>query len=298
MGLIPAIQGVEVLFQRAADVTQKVEEGSAELGITGLDRYLENRADPTHVSPVIEDLRYGRCEVVLAVPNSWLDVTSLSDLADLALEFHRQGRQLRIATKYPRLLRQYLFRRGINYFTLVAASGTLEAAPAAGYADVIADITETGATLRENRLKTLEEGTILASQACLIANAETLTASPEARELARSIVEPMEAHLRAEPFCRLTANVRGASADTISGTILARPALAGLRGPTIARVYNVEEEDWFSVSLLVKKELLMEAVDHLRSCGAVDIAVSGVDYLFDGYSTAYRQLFDKSACAE
>ncbi len=298
VGLIPAIQGVEVLFQRAADVTQKVEEGSAELGITGLDRYLENRADPTHVSPVIEDLRYGRCEVVLAVPNSWLDVTSLSDLADLALEFHRQGRQLRIATKYPRLLRQYLFRRGINYFTLVAASGTLEAAPAAGYADVIADITETGATLRENRLKTLEEGTILASQACLIANAETLTASPEARELARSIVEPMEAHLRAEPFCRLTANVRGASADTISGTILARPALAGLRGPTIARVYNVEEEDWFSVSLLVKKELLMEAVDHLRSCGAVDIAVSGVDYLFDGYSTAYRQLFDKSACAE
>ena len=298
MGLIPAIQGVEVLFQRAADVTQKVEEGSAELGITGLDRYLENRADPTHVSPVIEDLRYGRCEVVLAVPNSWLDVTSLSDLADLALEFHRQGRQLRIATKYPRLLRQYLFRRGINYFTLVAASGTLEAAPAAGYADVIADITETGTTLRENRLKTLEEGTILASQACLIANAETLTASPEARELARSIVEPMEAHLRAEPFCRLTANVRGASADTISGTILARPALAGLRGPTIARVYNVEEEDWFSVSLLVKKELLMEAVDHLRSCGAVDIAVSGVDYLFDGYSTAYRQLFDKSACAE
>ena len=298
VGLIPAIQGVEVLFQRAADVTQKVEEGSAELGITGLDRYLENRADPTHVSPVIEDLRYGRCEVVLAVPNSWLDVTSLSDLADLALEFHRQGRQLRIATKYPRLLRQYLFRRGINYFTLVAASGTLEAAPAAGYADVIADITETGATLRENRLKTLEEGTILASQACLIANAETLTASAEARELARSIVEPMEAHLRAEPFCRLTANVRGASADTISGTILARPALAGLRGPTIARVYNVEEEDWFSVSLLVKKELLMEAVDHLRSCGAVDIAVSGVDYLFDGYSTAYRQLFDKSACAE
>ena len=298
VGLIPAIQGVEVLFQRAADVTQKVEEGSAEMGITGLDRYLENRGDPTPVSPVIEDLRYGRCDFVLAVPNSWLDVTSLYDLADLALEFHQQGRQLRIATKYPRLLRQYLFGRGINYFTLVEASGTLEAAPAAGYADLIADLTETGTTLRENRLKTLEEGTILTSQACLIANADILAASAESRELARSIIEPMEAHLRAEPFYRLTANVRGASADAVSGTILAQPALAGLRGPTIARVYNVQEEDWFSVSLLVKKELLLEAVDHLRSCGAVDIAASGVDYLFDGYSTSYRRLFDKSACTE
>lgn len=106
VGLIPAIPGVEVLFQRAADVTQKVEEGSAEMGITGLDRYLESRGDPTPVSPVIEDLRFGRCDFVLAVPNSWLDVTSLSDLADLALEFHQQGRQLRIATKFPRLLRQ------------------------------------------------------------------------------------------------------------------------------------------------------------------------------------------------
>ena len=298
VAVVPSVPGVEVLFQRAADVTQKVEEGSAELGITGLDRYLENRSDPTPVSPLVEDLRYGRCEFVLAVPNSWLDVTSVADLADLALEFHQQGRQLRIATKYPRLLRRYLFGRGINYFTLVAASGAMEAAPAAGYADLIADITETGTTLRENRLKTLEEGTILSSQACLIANVSLLAQSPGARESARALVEPIEAHLRAEPFYRLTANVQGTSANVVSGAVLSRPSLAGLRGPTIARVYNVEEQDWFSVSLLVKKELLLEAVDHLRSCGAVDIAASGVDYLFDGYCAAYRQLFDKSDCAD
>ena len=292
---IPALADVEVLFQRTADITQKVEEGSADLGITGLDRFLEYRNDERRVITLIDDLQYGRCEFVLAVPNSWLDVTSVADLADLALEFRQQGKQLRIANKYPRLLRRYLFDRGINYFTLVPASGTIEAAPAAGYADLIADLTSTGATLRENGLKTLEEGTVLVSQACLIGNPVLLAASPNCRSLARSIVELMEAHLRAEPYYRLTANVRGSSAESVSATILARPDLAGLRGPTVARVYNVEEQDWHSVSLLVKKEKLLEAVDHLRDCGAVDIAASQVSYLFDGHSQAYHNLFDRKA---
>jgi len=290
---IPAISQVDVFFQRTADITQKVEEGSAELGITGLDRYLEYRSDESRVVTIIDDLHFGRCEFVLAVPDSWLDVTSVSDLADLALEFRQEGKQLRIATKYPRLLRRHLFEKGINYFTLVAASGALEAAPSAGYADLIADLTSTGTTLRENRLKTLEEGTILVSQACLIGNAPLLAASPASRNLARSLVELMEAHLRAKPFLRLTANVKGASAEEVSATILARPDLAGLRGPTVARVYNVEEQDWHSVSLLVKTEKLLEAVDHLRDCGAVDIAASQVSYLFDGRSQAYHNLFDR-----
>ncbi len=283
-GTVPSIPGVEVLFQRSADVSQKVEEGSAELGITGLDRVLEYRNDEARASVLIEDLEYGRCEFVMAVPDSWMDVTSLSDLADLALEFRQEGKQLRIATKYPRLLRSYLYDRGINYFTLVPASGAMEAAPAAGYADLIADLTATGVTLRENQLKQLDEGTILASQSCLIANPVLLSASDEALGLARSIVELMEGHLRAEPYYRVTANVRASSAEEVSSTVLARPDLAGLRGPTVARVYNVEEQDWFNVSLLIKKGQLLETVDHLRDCGAIDVAASQLSYLFDGHS--------------
>ncbi|MQG10590.1 MAG: ATP phosphoribosyltransferase, partial [SAR202 cluster bacterium] len=183
-GTVPAIPGVEVLFQRTSDVASKVEEGSAELGVTGLDRVLEYRNDERKASVLIEDLEYGRCDFVLAVPDSWMDVTSLSDLADLALEFRQEGKQLRIATKYPRLLRGYLYERGINYFTLVPASGAMEAAPAAGYADLIADVTATGTTLRENQLKQLDEGTILSSQSCLIANPVSLGTSREALALA------------------------------------------------------------------------------------------------------------------
>ena len=294
-GKVPAIPGVEVLFQRTADVTQKVEEGSAELGVTGLDRVLEYRNDEARAAVLIEDLEYGRCEFVMAVPDSWMDVTSLSDLADLALEFRQEGKQLRIATKYPRLLRGYLYERGINYFTLVPASGAMEAAPAAGYADLIADLTASGVTLRENQLKQLDEGTILASQACLIANPVLLSVSREALALARSIVELMEGHLRAEPYYRLTANVRAASAEEVSSTVLARPDLAGLRGPTVARVYNIEEQDWFNVSLLIKKGQLLEAVDHLRNCGAIDVAASQLSYLFDGHSEAYENLFGRNA---
>ena len=88
-----------------------------------------------------------------------------------------------------------------------------------------------------------------------------------------------------------TANVRATSAEEISSTVLARPDLAGLRGPTVARVYNVEEEDWFNVSLLIKKSQLLEAVDHLRDCGAIDVAASQLSYLFDGHSEAYQTLF-------
>ena len=294
-GTVPTIPGVEVLFQRTADVTQKVEEGSAELGVTGLDRVFEYRNDEARAAVLIEDLEYGRCEFVMAVPDSWMDVTSLSDLADLALEFRQEGKQLRIATKYPRLLRGYLYERGINYFTLVPASGAMEAAPAAGYADLIADLTASGATLRENQLKQLDEGTILTSQACLIANPVLLSVSREALALARYIVELMEGHLRAEPYYRLTANVRAASAEEVSSTVLARPDLAGLRGPTVARVYNIEEQDWFNVSLLIKKGQLLEAVDHLRNCGAIDVAASQLSYLFDGHSEAYENLFGRNA---
>ena len=209
---VPAIPGVEVLFQRTADITSKVEDGSAELGITGLDRLLEYREDDRRAAVLVDNLGFGRCDLVLAVPDSWLDVTSLADLADLALEFRQRGKQLRIATKYPRLLSEFLYDRGINYFTLAPASGTLEAAPVAGYADLIADLSATGTTLKENRLKTLEDGTVLSSQACLVANADVLASSPGPRELARGLTEMMEAHMRSEPFYRLSANVQGDSA--------------------------------------------------------------------------------------
>ena len=293
MATINALPGATVLFQRTGDITQKMEEGSAELGITGLDRFLESRREGSPVVQLIEDLSFGQCDLVIAVPESWLDVVSTDDLADLAVEFRQTGRQLRIATKYPRLVRTFLYSRGINYFSLVQASGSLEAAPEAGYADLIADLTASGVTLRENRLKTLAEGSVLASQACLIGNRKLLRESPRALELARNILELVEGHLRAGSFYHLTANVRGDSAESVGARIVSKADLAGLEGPTISGVYNVREEEAWSVSLVVPREQLLEAVDHLRDSGGTDIFASQISYLFEGSSPAYQRLLDR-----
>ena len=102
------------------------------MGIVGLDRYLEMRSEGGDTNVVIDDLNFGRCQLVLGVPDSWVDVVSLADLADVSMEFRQQGRDLRIVTKYPRLVERFLLRSGINLFSLVHSSGTLEAAVAMG----------------------------------------------------------------------------------------------------------------------------------------------------------------------
>lgn len=169
-GTISGLENTTVIFQRTSDIASKVDDGTVELGVTGLDKYMESRMDDSNSSIVVKDLGYGRCELVLAVPFSWIDVSNMTDLADVALEFRQRGKQLRIATKYPRLVQRYLLDHGISYFVLVGASGTLEAAPMVGYADMIADLTVSGITLTENRLKSVSDGTVLTSQACLIGN--------------------------------------------------------------------------------------------------------------------------------
>ena len=101
--------------------------------------------------------------------------------------------------------------------------------------------------------------------------------------------------MRAEPYYRITANTQGRSAEDVSAMILARPEVAGLRGPTVARVFSVTEQDWYAVSLLVRKDRLLDAVSHLRECGAVDIGASQLSYLFKGESRSFQVLLDAIA---
>lgn len=288
-GTIPALPGTTVLFQRSQDITGKVEEGSADLGICGLDRYLEYHREEGGALLVLEDLGYGGCDLVVAVPDSWVDVSTMDDLADVALEFRQRGAQLRIVTKYFRLVQRFFLAHGINYFSLISSTGALEAAPAAGYGDIIVDISATGTTLRENRLKTLDDGVVLSSQACLVGNRRRL-ADPEVLDKTRSMLEMMEGYLRARSFCRLTANVRADSPDEVAGIILSRPELSGLQGPTVSQVYSASHETWYSVSLVVARDKLLEEVEHLRNAGATDIFVSQVNYLFQKRCRAYERL--------
>jgi ATP phosphoribosyltransferase len=269
---IPSLPQIEVLLQRAADILTKVSEGSADLGITGYDIVMEQGGGHDNIVIMSRGLGFGRCELVLAVPESWVDVSSVGDLADLSIFYNERGKSLRIATKYPNLTRNWLYEIGLVHFSLVEAQGALEAAPAIGYADMIADVTTSGTTLRENRLKRISGGTMLDSEACLIGNGKSLSQNERALEAARKILELSEAHQRARKYVSITANIRGESPEALAHTLRREYGLAGLRGPSISKLYSNAwgEDDWYTVTVVVEHDSLVEAVDHLRKAGGTE----------------------------
>ena len=287
---IPSLPDVTVHFQRHADITSKVEEGSADVGIVGSDDFAESRQEGGNAAVIIERLGFGHCKVVLGVPDSWVDVVSLADLADLSLEFRAEGRDLRVATKSPRLVEAFLLRGGVSYFSMVPTRGTLEAAPAMGYADIIADITESGVTMRENRLKTIAGGTIMSAEACLISNRAALAADETKLRTAEDIVERIESHLRAKTVYTITANMRGETAEDVAAAVLAHADISGLRGPTLAEVYTTDGGGWFAVTVVVAKDRLMAAVKRFREIGGSSVTVSQPDYVFDSECEAASRL--------
>lgn len=287
---IPALTGVSVLFQRGADITPKVEDGSADLGIVGLDRYLEMRSESGDTNVVIDDLDFGRCRLVLGVPDSWVDVASLADLADVAMEFRQQGRDIRIVTKYPRLVERFLLRNGINMFSLVASSGTLEAAVAMGFADIVADVSESGVTMRENRLKQISGGAIIDSNACLIGNRRLLRADAAKLERAKTLVDLMQAYLQSQNYYSVTANMRGEAPEELARRLLDHAEISGLRGPTISKVYSRDGAGWYAVTVIIQKDNLANAVNRLRQAGSASVTVSHPNYVFNSVCEAHARL--------
>jgi len=163
---------VEVVFLSASEIARELGAGAVDLGVTGEDLLRETIADSEARTEVAAPLGFGRADVVVAVPDVWLDVDTMADLDDVAADFRaRHGRRLRIATKYWRLTQRFFTaQHGIQVYRIVESLGATEGAPAAGSADVIVDITTTGSTLRANHLKVLSDGVILRSQACLVAS--------------------------------------------------------------------------------------------------------------------------------
>ena len=287
---IGSLPGVTVMFQRGSDITAKVDDGSVDLGVVGRDQFLENRREDGDSRLVINGLGFGRSKLVIAVPDSWVDVTSISDLADVSVEFRNMGRDLRVVTKYPRLVQRHLLTHDVRYFSLVRSSGTLEAAPAMGFADIIGDITESGTTIRENRLKQIDGGTVISSEACIISRRMCMKQDAVSLRVARPLLEMIEAHLDSRGYFSVTANMRGTSADDLGAYVLRRADIAGLRGPTIARVFTPDGGGWFAVTVIVDESRLIHAVDQLRSIGGTTVTVSRPDYVFQADSKSYANL--------
>ena len=169
-GLLRGIEGVEVAFLPASEIAQNLHDGKLDMGVTGQDLLGEKLPAENPGAGILLRLNFGPADVVVAVPECWLDVATMADLDDVSESFYeRHGRRLRVATKYRNLTRRFFAARGVTGYRIVESLGATEGAPAAGIAEVIVDITTTGATLAANNLKTLDDGVILRSCAVLAA---------------------------------------------------------------------------------------------------------------------------------
>lgn len=168
-GRLAGVKNVEVAFLSASEIARELINGNIAMGVTGEDLAREaiGNADQYLKFPV--KLGFGHANVVVAVPEAWVDVETMADLDDVAAELRaRHKRQLRIATKYFQLTRGFFAGHGIAMYRIVESLGATEGAPAAGQADIIVDITSTGSTLKANHLKILSDGVILRSEANLV----------------------------------------------------------------------------------------------------------------------------------
>lgn len=258
---------VDVRLLSASEIASALAQGEVHLGVTGEDLIRETAKDQaiTTVMP----LGFGYADVVVAVPDAWIDVSSMADLDDVcAAFFQRHRRRLRIATKFLHLTRGYFAQAGITDYRIVESAGATEGAPAAGTAEAIVDITTTGATLAANNLKILDDGVILESQAHLAASLAV-----EWTAQARSVAEAL--------LARLAARERAKAAHILRVRIAQKPDAVVALLAKQADTREISRSRAGDFSLLCPRAKLMQAIACLRAQGCGAVTVEDVQYVFE-----------------
>jgi len=286
---IPSVPELTVLFQRPTDIVISVRNGSVDFGITGLDVLAEYRGTNGDILPIHSELGFGACSLDVIVPDTWTDVNRMDDLAQKQTSL---GRPLRVATKFTNAAAPFFAQHGLSEANFIAAEGTLEIAPTIGYADLITDLVSTGTTLRDNHLKRLEDGQILSSQACLIANRTALKENPAALAIARTLLEYFSAHLRASKAVSVFVNMRGDSPESIAEKMFTKNVIGGLQGPTFSHIITRQGERWYAAHLVVRKDQLAQAIAELRSIGGSGVVVAPVTFIFEEEPAEYRAMLE------
>ena len=168
-GYIKKIPNAKIIYLHARECIEQLSLGNIDIGFSGYDLLKESEINIQNKILISKKYNFGNANLVLAIPDLWIDVQTLLDLDEVADEFKKKKKKLlRVATKYPNLTRQFLYSKGVTQFQLVNSLGSTEVAPFTGTAEIISDITSTGATLKANNLRILKDGQILKSQACLM----------------------------------------------------------------------------------------------------------------------------------
>ncbi|MED6143149.1 ATP phosphoribosyltransferase 2, chloroplastic [Stylosanthes scabra] len=294
---IPQLSNLEVWFQRPKDIVRKLLSGDLDLGIVGLDTLSEYGQGNGDLIVVHEALEYGDCRLSLAIPQYGIfeNINSLEELAKMPQ--WTENKPLRVATGFTYLGPKFMRENGLKHVTFSTADGALEAAPAMGIADAILDLVSSGTTLRENNLKEIEGGTVLESQAVLVASRKSMVQRKGVLETTHEILERLEAHLRAIGQFTVTANMRGSSAEEVAERVLSQPSLSGLQGPTISPVFCKRDgkvtADYYAIVICVPKKALYKSIQQLRAIGGSGVLISPLTYIFDEETPRWRQLLSE-----
>jgi ATP phosphoribosyltransferase len=270
---LKGLPGVQVRLLSAADIAQALDSGEAHLGITGEDLLRETGADLDRRILLLRALGFGRADLVVAAPRSWLDVDTMADLEEVAHDYlARTGRRMRVATKYLAQTRAFFARHGVVDYRITESGGATEGAPASGAAELIVDITTTGATLQANGLKTLSDGLILRSQAQLAASLKAAW-SRDQLAAAERLLRMVEARAAALTSATL---IWPASGDALeAGVIEALVAAGASRRPN---------------GLLVASSRVAEASATLTAAGLGPVTAAKPDFVFEVACPAFEAL--------
>ncbi|MBL1257537.1 ATP phosphoribosyltransferase [Methylocystis sp. Sn-Cys] len=275
-GAIAGLDGVEVAYLSASEITGRLARGDVHFGITGEDLVREEIADPDSKVELLAPLGFGHANVVVAVPQAWIDVRATADLADIADSFRaRHGRGLRVATKYLNTTRRFFAQHSVGDYRIVESSGATEGAPAAGSADLIVDITTTGATLAANALKILDDGVILRSQANLVASLSAPW-SETAKEAARVILS----RIAAEEEARTTREVRAAVALNDAALSEAQASFGA----------TLRERNGDTATFACPTKQVAALADWLIGKGAQSVTSAKLDYVFKAGNALWGRL--------
>jgi ATP phosphoribosyltransferase len=279
-GTIKNIDGIEIAYLSAAEITAQLAQGAAHLGVTGEDLVREMIPQSDARVVLITGLGFGFANVVVAVPQAWIDVRNMADLDDVATAFRlRNERKMRLATKYANLTRDFFARHGVVDYRIVESSGATEGAPAAGTAEMIVDITTTGATLAANGLKVIEDGVILRSQANLVA-ARTAAWDQKQRETARLLLDRIAAQKRAEAFCEVRTRFAGMNDKLLADAREKFGVASPFGGPTSSGM----------LTLHCPPEYVHALASFLREHGAEAVSVGALDYVYTRDNPLYAKL--------
>ena len=175
LGSIKQIKNAKILYLHSREIIERLGDSSLDLGFTGFDLLQESEINTRNKINVLKKYDFGKASLVIAVPDFWLDTQTCADLEEIAFEFKEKKRKkLRVATKYPRLTREFLFSKGITQFKIVDSKGSTELCPFINSSEIVSDITSSGETLRANSLRVLKDGIILKSEVCMMVSKKSL----------------------------------------------------------------------------------------------------------------------------